>query len=101
MTDRTLEVPAWLNLDLIVPPELRDEISGLAEHIEAKRQDLDLDARRVQEVLARIGSACIPGHVRAIVYPLSGVHRLWEVVSDIATKLQDALERPAGSQVDH
>jgi len=88
------EVPAWLNLDAIASPELRDELSGLAAHIEAKVDDLELDARRIQELLGRVETPNLPDDVRDVVFKHSGVDRLRETVHGIVDTLTDAIDKP-------
>ena len=82
------------NLERLVPPELRDEIAGLTARIEAKRVDLELDAKRVHELFARVEGIGDSDELSESVRRFSRFEDLRSTVRHIANVLNDALDRP-------
>ena len=88
--------PAWLDIDPIVPTELRDQMRDLAGRLEALGPVLaELAAESVQVRDAyneATRAAAVPDGTRDLVGELSGFDRLFDAWMALATRACDVTE---------
>jgi hypothetical protein len=76
----TPEVPKWLDLDAIVPPEIRDRIAMLTEHLTESLRDLSIEAAVIDELLDDYANATTgAGDVSQLVDRLTGYNELCDL----------------------
>ena len=97
-TTEPITTPAWLNLDELCPPEVREEIADLTAAFGTYVYSMEDELKKARYLLKAIDASCgeardylrdqgVPCELHDLIMAATGADGLWSAMADLASAI--------------